>query len=108
VFDEYDEHEVNRPVPRDFSEAQLSARGRRMTNLKEARAAVKAAVQPGDSFIWPKEKSESCYVGVKATIDRFQDEWCWVRFDFPDGRSKTQNIGFRRVRDVLKLIGKIS
>jgi len=101
------DQEVMRSVPRELSEAQLAARGRRMQNLNQRRTAVQSVAQPGTSFQWPNCGDRDAYAGATATIDRFKDEWCWVRFVWPDGRTLTKNLGFKRVYEALKAIGKI-
>ena len=103
--------EVCRPVPRQLYSTEIAVRARRMTALNSDRKAVKAAIQPGDSFIWPKEDAKQSgtvnYEGAKFTLDRFQDEWCYFIIEFPDGKViNGKNLGFKRVRRVLKSLGK--
>lgn len=103
----YDDWEVERPAPRPLYSSELAVRAKRMTNLKNDRQAVKEAVQPGDSFSWPETVMCDQYVGYTAVIDRFQDEWCYVKFQRPDGSTILKNLGFKRVHKALKLIGRI-
>lgn len=82
--------EVCRPVPRQLYSTEIAVRARRMTALNNDRKAVKAAIQPGDSFLWPKEDAKQSgtvnYEGATFTLDRFQDEWCYFIIVFPDGK----------------------
>jgi hypothetical protein len=111
-MDEID-REVLRPTPRDLSTGQLAWRGKKMKSLHDSRNAVKAVVQPGDSFPWAEPEGKDLwarktYTNTIATIDRFQDEWCWIKFTWPDGKTLIKNIGFKRVAQALKFIGKIN
>ena len=93
------------PAPKELTEAEIAFRGRRMTALRRKKTAVKALIQPQKgSFTWPQDNSQ--WAGAVATIDRFQDEWCYVSLTLPTGETKIKNFGYTRILKILEDINK--
>ena len=72
----YDPYDPELPAPKELTESQIAFRAKRGNALKSSRSAVKALIQPGESFDWPQDHSQ--WAEARATVNRFADEWCYI------------------------------
>jgi len=91
--------EAMRPAPKELTGPQLAWRAKKMTTLKQAKATIRAAVQPGFKFVWPNEGD---YAGQEAEYVDCRDEDVYIKLPH-----RTQNFGVKRFIQVLQMIGKL-
>jgi len=106
-------YEVERPVPQELSQGQLSTRAKIQTNRRIRRDAIRAVMTEGDKFIFPEEpltaalRSSKKYAGIECEYIRTQDGWVYVRFFMPNGKKPVYNLSVVRFYEAMVTLGKI-
>jgi hypothetical protein len=101
----FDDREHLRPPPRELSAAQLAVRGRVMQRLRDLKQEVKAVLAVGDTVTLV---GDAPLGGCRAELLQYVDQWCYMRVQLPDGKTRGQNLGFNRIWASLQAAGRLS
>ena len=98
----------------ELSNAQIAVRAKIQINRRIRKEAIRAVMNEGDKFIFPKEQSTAkaflsskSYEGYEGEYRYTKDGWVYVTVFLPCGRKPCVNLSIIRFYEILVTLGKI-